>query len=186
MKVAVPPVALGMDRHFCHSYANAFAVSNSDSYPKPKPHADGSCDQPRVGDCHRQSSAHHYRQYLRRLQLQPLAPTTTPVSPSRARLETYQSHSARDAASTSRPNSGRLDVGRGGTRVWRGEARKQGPRVAVANRGLFVGYLKTLIGVGFGSTVRGYVQQGEGKIGAEQDVAVSCESLETWQRRWTR
>jgi hypothetical protein len=44
-----------MDRHFCHSYADAFAESNSDGYPKPKRHADGNRVRLCVGHCHRQS-----------------------------------------------------------------------------------------------------------------------------------
>ena len=45
-----------MDRHFCDTYTNAFAVSNSDGYPKPKRHAN--CNRVRlpIGDCHRQSN----------------------------------------------------------------------------------------------------------------------------------
>ena len=66
-----------------------------------------------------------------------------------------------------------------------GETRKEGPRIAVANRRLLVG-CKTFIGVQFGGEVRSDVGWCEGKVGAEQDVAVFCESLETWQRRRTR
>src|SRR5258708_8664165 len=43
-----------MDRHFCDSYANAFADSNSDGYPKR--HANCYRVQLCVGDCHRQSN----------------------------------------------------------------------------------------------------------------------------------
>ena len=43
-----------MDRHFCDTYANTFADSNSDGYPKPKRHSDGKRIQLCFGDRHRQ------------------------------------------------------------------------------------------------------------------------------------
>jgi hypothetical protein len=64
--------------------------------------------------------------------------------------------------------------------VWlSGETRKQGPRVAMANRRLLV-RCKIFIGIQFGGEVRSDVSGCEREIGAEQDVAVLCESLETW------
>jgi hypothetical protein len=68
--------------------------------------------------------------------------------------------------------------------LW-GETRKQGPGIAMANRRLLVG-CKTFIGVQFGGEVCGDVSWCKGEVGAEKDVAVFCESLETWQRRRTR
>jgi hypothetical protein len=49
----------------------------------------------------------------------------------------------------------------------------------MANRRLLV-RCKIFIGIQFGGEVRSDVSGCEREIGAEQDVAVLCESLETW------
>jgi hypothetical protein len=97
-----------MDRHFCDSYANAFAVSNSNGYPKPKRHANCYGNRLCFGDCHRQSKpiGDNYAFAVSNFHTSTYRDTGIPQP--EPFFQTNQSLFARDAASTSRANSGRL------------------------------------------------------------------------------
>jgi hypothetical protein len=88
-----------MDRHICNSYANAFADSNYDGYPKPKRHAN--CYRVRlcVSDCHRQSDPVRDSHAFTVSNF--LTHNYTCIAKPEPFCQTGQSFSARDAASPS-------------------------------------------------------------------------------------